>query len=864
MPDRDDFRLPRTVEPVRYELTITPDLQAATFSTQERITIRVLEPVDQVILNAAELKVLRAEMAAVGDTGDAREAAIDYDQETERLIVTPPHRLESGEWQLGLWFEGTLNDKLRGFYRSTFRDEQGNEQVIATTQFEPADARRAFPCWDEPDRKAIFSVTLVVEDGLTAVSNGRVVSDEVQPDGRHRVTFADTMPMSTYLVAFVVGPLETTAPVDVDGVPIRLVSVAGKGHLTSFALEMAAHALRFFTRWFGIPYPSDKLDHIAIPDFAFGAMENLGAVTYRESVLLVDPATATRDELERVAEVIAHETAHMWFGDLVTMKWWNGIWLNEAFATFMEMLAVDDFRPDWERWSTFAISREAAMAIDGLAATRPIEFPVGRPDEAEGMFDLLTYQKGAGVLRMLERFLGGETFRRGINRYLEGHAYGNTETTDLWDAIEISSGEPARAIMDSWIYQGGHPLVTAQLAADGLSLHLSQRRFLYLDDPAAHSARWQIPLRLRLGSTAEDRELRFLMTGADATVELPVRADWVHVNAGGSGVFRSAYDHESFRRMTQDLRRLDPLERISLLNDTWAATLAGITPVADYLLLVSRFGSEDNPRVWDLLRAPLRIVERSAGARGRDTFRRYVRELAGPALEAVGWDALETEPESRRVLRATLVNLLGTIASDPATIERAGAVHRRLLEDRHAVEPNLAGAVIAVVSESGGDTEYRQFLERWRHPATPQEEIRYLYALAGFPSAGLMAETMHLASTEARSQNAPFLIAYALSNRDHGAVAWDYVEQHWEELLARLPDSTIPRMLSGIVWLWDEADQLAPAVDRFLAAHPFPPGEKTIAQLRERLRVNAGFARQHADAVRAALAEPGTDPNRSE
>ena len=315
-----------------------------------------------------------------------------------------------------LRFRGVLNDQLAGFYRSTFTDDAGETRVIATTQFEATDARRAFPCFDEPDRKAVFGVTLDVPAGLGAWSNGRLVSESPLPGGGRRITFADTISMSTYLVAFVVGPLEQTPVVDADGVALSVVHPPGRAGLTAFALEAGAHALRFFTNWFGIPYPGDKLDLVAIPDFAFGAMENLGCVTFRETALLVDPGARLALELERVADVVAHEIAHMWFGDLVTMRWWNGIWLNEAFATFMATMCTDDFRPAWKRWVSFGSEREAAMATDVLHSTRPVEYPVGPPEEAQGMFDVLTYQKGCGVLRMLERFLGAEPFRDGIRR----------------------------------------------------------------------------------------------------------------------------------------------------------------------------------------------------------------------------------------------------------------------------------------------------------------------------------------------------------------------------------------------------------------------------------------------------------------
>ena len=321
-------------------------------------------------------------------------------------------------------FTGVLNDKLVGFYRSTSTDPDGIDRTIATTQFEATHARQAFPCWDEPQYKATFGVTLVVDADLLAVSNAAVVSDQPTDDGRRTITFADTMVMSTYLVAFVVGPLEATAPVDVDGVPVRVIHGPGQTHLTHYPADVAAAALRYFTDYYAIPYPGDKLDLVAVPDFAFGAMENLGCITFREALLLVDPESATKAELQNVTDVINHELAHMWFGDLVTMKWWNGIWLNEAFATFMEVSATDAYRPEWERWDSFARERSGAFGVDSLASTRPVEFPVVSPDDAEAMFDVLTYEKGAAVVRMLEQYLGEEPFRDGIRRYLDAYRYG--------------------------------------------------------------------------------------------------------------------------------------------------------------------------------------------------------------------------------------------------------------------------------------------------------------------------------------------------------------------------------------------------------------------------------------------------------
>ena len=529
---QDRYRLPRTVVPSRYDLVLEPDLEAATFSGSVEIAIEAHERIEQITVNALDLAIDRAGLR--NDAGaEIGVAEVTLDEELQRATLTLETPASPGPWIVSLAFRGELNDQLHGFYRSTYSDDEGTH-TIATTQFEAADARRAFPCWDEPDLKAVFGVTLVVPDGVIALSNGPEIDRAPNGDGRVRVRFADTMSMSTYLVAFVVGRLEITDPVDVDGVPLRIVHLPGKGHLTAFALEAGVYSLRFFTDYYGIAYPDRKVDFVALPDFAQGAMENTGLITYRESLLLVDPEHATQPELENIADVVAHELAHQWFGNLVTMRWWNGIWLNEAFATFMALLTIDAWRPDWERWSNFGRYNTSAKEVDALRSTRAIEYPVHSPDDASGMFDVLTYQKGAAILRMLEQYLGPERFREGIRLYLTRHEYGNTETHDLWHEIEEASGEPVRRIMDQWIWQGGYPLLTA--SPDDGAVRLEQQRFL-ADGGTDHTT-WDVPLRVRsLGGDVES-----VLVPADGANAGRADDDAVVVNAGASSFVRVRYE----------------------------------------------------------------------------------------------------------------------------------------------------------------------------------------------------------------------------------------------------------------------------------------------------------------------------------
>jgi puromycin-sensitive aminopeptidase len=694
--EANPYRLPRSVVPERYELTLEPDLQRARFDGEVVVSATVAEPTSEIVLNAIELEIHEA-------TVGGSPAQVRLDEETERAFLTVDEELAPGPISIHIRYSGILNDKLAGFYRSTYKDQDGNEQVIATTQMEATDARRAFPCWDEPDLKATFAVTLVVPDNLLALSNGSEIEREPADGGKVRVTFSETMKMSTYLVAFIVGPLEITKPVDVDGTPLRVAYTPGKEHLADFALDCGAHVLRFFAEWFGVPYPSDKLDLVGLPDFAFGAMENLGCVTFRETALLVDRENASRLELERVADVVAHEIAHMWFGDLVTMKWWEGIWLNEAFATFMELLGVDDYRPDWQRWVSFSTSRAQAQVTDGLAATRPIEFPVVRPDDAEGMFDVLTYQKGGAVLRMLQQYLGENEFRDGIRRYIDTHKYSNTATTDLWDAIEAATGEPVRTTMDSWIYQGGHPLVSVDAAEDGSSVTFTQRRFRYLPSDDDAQARWVIPLMVRFSTTSGGVEHRkMLLTDESLTIDdLSGKPEWIVANDGGWGFFRTRYSPELLRQLTANLDVLTAVERFNLVADTWAAVLSGHSDVSDFVELVRVFGDETDPDVWAAILAPFDAMERALVARNlpTDGLAAFVRTLIRPAFDRLTWDPQPGEDERTGTLRASLVGVLGTVGADEEIRAEAARRFERYVEDHSTIAADLVAPATRLATQ---------------------------------------------------------------------------------------------------------------------------------------------------------------------
>jgi puromycin-sensitive aminopeptidase len=833
MTSEAEYRLPRSVIPSRYELTLSPDLGTASFTGSETVEVEVLEPVTEIVLNAIELEIHDAAMTD-GSGARLEAAAIAYDEETERATLSFDQELAPGEWRLHASFSGILNDKLHGFYRSDYKDSDGNDQIIATTQFEATDARRAFPCWDEPDLKATFKVTLVVDENLTAVSNTSEVSAAPTDDGMMAHEFAETMKMATYLVAFIVGDLEISGPVAAGSVPVRVLHTPGKGHLTEFALEVGAYALDYLADYYDIPYPGDKLDMIAVPDFAWGAMENLGAVTFRETALLVDKKRATQSELERVSDVIAHELAHMWFGDLVTMKWWNGIWLNEAFATFMEMKCVDSYRPDWNRWLDFATFRSQSMDVDGLTATRPVEFPVASPEDANAMFDTLTYGKGSAVLRMLEQYLGEETFRNGIRRYLKSHAYSNTETDDLWAALEAESGEPVGEIMSGWIYQGGYPQIEVTETESGY--RLSQQQFRFLD---GGDATWRVPALYRT-DIAEGR----IVIG-DKPVELPGTGGLL-LNRGGDGFYRVKYPTETLQDLAEGFDDLDAAERYTLIADTWANVLAGEAPAANFIALVAALEDEDEPGVWGVAIGGLGELNRVIVPEDRPALQTLVRDLVLPKAEAMGWEPAEDESDLTRKLRGLLLRVLGNLGNDTATQDQARKVFSRSLEDRDSVDADVADAAIGVVAANGSGEEFERFLRLRDDADSPQDEVRYLRAAAAVPDEETAARLVEMVlAGEVRSQDANWLLALLLGHRETGPLVWELVKANWRAILDTMPPQNRRRMLDLI--MYRSEPEIATDIEAWLAENPIGGAAKFTEQQMERLRVRVGLRQREAE-----------------
>ncbi len=847
MPSSEAIVLPTTVRPKKYQLRLQPDFSNFTFQGEETVDVEVVDSTAEIVLNAADLKINSAVLHRNGRSSTATNIVLASSRQTATLTFA--ERIPAGDASLEISFTGDLNDKLHGFYRSEYTDPDGETRFLATTQFEATDARRAFPCWDEPAHKASFDLTLVIPSDLVAVSNNPVVEEVAVDGGLKSLRFGETPVMSTYLLAFIIGDLVAIHQQANERTTVGIYTTRGKEEQGRFALDTSVKLLGFFNDYFGIPYPLEKLDHIAIPDFAAGAMENWGAITYRETALLVDEENSSAGTRQRVAEVVAHEMAHMWFGDLVTMEWWDDLWLNESFASWMGTKAVDWLFPEWQMWTQFVnMDTTRALSLDGLKNSHPIEQEVKDPAEVSQLFDAISYSKGASVIRMLEQFLGPEVFRQGLSQYLSAHQYGNARTADLWSALEAASGQPVTSIMDSWTNQMGYPVlrVESNRTSEDLELTLHQERFVYdrlQDGDEQEPEVWRVPVAV---SSAGGEPTSTVMDGRQASIRIPAAGTaagnpWFKINPGQTGFFRVNYSADGWEKLVPAIQSLElsATDRLGIQNDAYALSRAGMLPVTQFLSMASAYNNENDASVWADLASNLRDVEVLLynepiyGA-----FQGFGQDLFRPAATRSGWDPRPGEGHMDALLRSTVLSQAGNYG-DTEVLAQAKDRFLRYLEEPESLHPDLRGLAFSLAGQAGDRTTYDQLLELERNATLQEEKIRLLMALTRFNQPELLQETLERSiSNDVRSQDTITVVTGVAANLKGRDLAWKFVKDNWPEFDRRYGSGGFGLMrLVSVSGHFTDEENLAD-VEKFFQEHPVAAAERTIRQSLERMRLN--------------------------
>jgi aminopeptidase N len=808
-------RLSTNVVPQHYSLTLEPDLKTATFTGKEKIDVTLAQPSTGITLNAAEIAFQNVTITANGNTQTAN---VTENKTDEQATFHVGNEIPAGAATISIQYTGILNDQLRGFYLS-----KTARRNYAVTQFEPTDARRAFPSFDEPAMKATFSTTLIVDKGDTAISNTNIVSDRPGPTAeKHTIQFAPTPKMSTYLVAFLVGDFQCVSG-ESDGVPIRACATPDKVQMGNYPLHAAEFFLHYYDNYFGIKYPMPKLDMIGIPDFEAGAMENFGAITYRESVFLIDEKTASTNAKKTVAIDVAHEMAHQWFGDMVTMNWWNNLWLNEGFATWMESKAVAAWRPEWRIPQDEALDLDGVLNYDSGKVTRAIRARADTPSQINEMFDGITYQKGGAVLAMTENYEGAEIFRRGVHRYLEAHMYGNATAEDFWNAQTETSGKPIDKVMDSFIAEPGVPLLTFSSPKNG-STNASQQRF-YLD-PETHADQpqtWIVPVCFRTGAVPKCE----LLSAAQQALPVPA-ADFFFANANDRGYYRTLYapaDYSKILSMAET--KLSPPTRIGFVGNEWALMRSGRATIGDYMDLASVLRNDPNADVIENIAGAIDAVdERIASPADRTQLAAWVRQQFRSAYDRVK-DVAPSDPVERKQLRATLFGVLGEIGRDPQIIAEARDLAEKYVADQTSVEPSLVHPAVVIASQNGDSHLFDQLQRLSKTSNDPDVVDTALLALANFRDPSLLRRALDYATSgHVRNQDAAFLFVIALRSRDTRPVAWDYIQKNWDKVHAELTTSMGAYLVqsAGSFCSVEKGQE----VQTFFAAHPVEAAQRAI------------------------------------
>ena len=854
--------LPDYISPKKYDITIEPDLNQFDFSGNVSIDIKIDRKTDTLRLNASELKINSCQLSSKHGKVFAPNS-ISEEKDSETVFFKFEKEISPGDYILFISYKGTLNDKLRGFYRSQYKDSKGKIKHLATTQFEPTDARKAIPCWDEPKFKSNFKLRLIIPENLQAISNMPILSTTTIGE-KKIIEFGETPIMSTYLLAFIIGELSCIERFTPDGTLMRIWTTKDKEALGEFALDVSCNLLKYFNEYFGIPYPLPKLDHIAIPDFAAGAMENWGAITYRENALLVDPNKSSSMTKQNVASIISHEMAHMWFGDLVTMDWWNDLWLNESFASWMGDKAVDNLFPDWEIWNQFiTYDTHEAFNLDGLENSHPIEQEVNNPGEIGQLFDAISYSKGASLLRMIESFIGAEIFRTGISNYLMKNAFGNATTKDLWIALSEASDKPISEIMDSWTNQTGYPWINANIELDSnkkINIEGQQQRFLFsniVGKKTNSNQLWYIPLNIKTPLSSTETRTSFDKENESITIEKNIKesepeSNWVKINPGQTGFFKVNYNDENWQLLHKAIAQklLPPADRVGLQNDAFSLSKSGLIPITRFLNICSAYIEETNAIVWQDLCSNLKSIgHQLSNTPYEKLFQTFTVSLLDSIKLKTNWDPTSSDKHLEMILRVTVLNTLGE-NGDPDTNSKANEIFEEYCTTGKIINPNIKSTVYSLVAKEGDQEVFDKLWTLQKDSELEEERVRILRSMTCFSDKLLLQQLLEKSlSDEIRYHNTIGIVVGIGNNPSGEELAWEFLKSNWEEFNRRYGEGGFSLMrLVGTPSNFKTATHLED-VEAFYLSNPAPSADRSINQTIENIKINIAWMNNNSKAI---------------
>ncbi len=768
-----DFRLSRDIRPSNYDISFDVNLEKSTFSGKETIDLQITKPTSKIILHSVDLKIKGASLLINYKSIGGKIKV----EKNETVTLTLPSRVK-GNVKLSLDFSGELNDNLLGFYRSKYV-ENGKDKYLATTQFEAHYARRAFPCFDEPECKATFDVSIRVAKNLKAISN-MPVKEELDDGDTKIVKFDRTPRMSTYLLYLGVGDFEFLED-KLGDVTIRFASVPGKSHQGKLAIDFAKKFLSYFQDYSDIPYPLPKLDLIALPDFIVGAMENWGAITFRELYLLFDPKMTSTTVKKRMAMIIAHELWHQWSGDLVTMKWWNDLWLNESFATFMAYKAVHHFYPEWDMWEEFIRDEtDRAFDDDSLRTTHPIEVEVKNPHQIEELFDAISYSKGGSILRMIESYLGDETFRKGVSNYLSENRYNNAASEDLWNSLAKISNKPIKQVTSSWIRQSGYPIIDSRM--ENRSLTLRQNRFVFNHND---KTTWPIPLIIK---TDNDMVIE-LLEKKEKKLLFDKQPKWIKLNYGQSGFYRVKYSKENLSILGDLISNngISPIDRWGLQNDLFKISKNEELSIENYLDFIKSYGKEENYLVLGSIYSNLRNIyfvfsQESFWSRIWPNFRNHFKSPFRRILNKLGWEPKPDELQRDSLLRELCIRYLAFV-EDSEVLHIGKEKFSDYLKGETGLHPDIKSPVFLMVAANGDEKIYEKLLALYSKSQSPEEKRLVLLSIGQFRDPKILRKALDFTlSPKFRVQDLPIVFSSVAYNPHSRKILFDWVKTNWKRL----------------------------------------------------------------------------------